>query len=80
MKVRISRPLFVLALILEGVVSLGTLEPDGTLAPQIPDGFLAPDGEITDPTIPLPAPEFPAPVDGTPNITCRPFHIKVSVT
>ena len=110
MKVRIARPFFVLALVLEGVAALvlegaaslvalspdGTLtlplptlalplpddalEPDGTVAPQIPDGFLAPDGEITDPTIPVPAPEFPALVNGTPNITCRPFHTKISFT
>ena len=80
MKVQISSLFFVLALVLEGVISIGTTEPDGTLAPQIPDGFLAPDGEITDPTIPSPAPEFPAPADGTPNIGGMPFYTELSLT
>ena len=80
MKVQISSHFFAFALILEGVISIGTTEPDGTPAPQIPDGFLAPDGEITDPTIPNPAPEFPAPADGTPNISSRPFHTEISFT
>ena len=74
MKVQISSHFFAFALVLEGVTSIGNTEPDGTPAPQIPDGVLTPDGEITDSTIPNPAPEFPAPVDGTPNITCRPFY------
>ena len=80
MKVQISSHLFAFVLILDGVISIGTLEPDGTVAPQIPDGFLAPDGEITDPSIPNPAPEFPAPADGTPNISSRPFYIDLSFT
>ena len=74
MKIQIASYLFAVALILEEVISTGNTEPDGTPAPQIPAGFLAPDGEITDPTIPNPAPEFPAPVDGTPNMSCRPSY------
>ena len=54
------------------VKSIGTTEPDGTPAPEVPDGFLTPNGEINDPTIPNPAPEFPAPPDGTPNISGKP--------
>lgn len=69
MKVEASNQLLVLALTLCGVNSIGTTEPDGTLDPAIPPSFLAPDGEITDPTILNPAPEFPAPLDGTPNIS-----------
>ena len=78
MKVQISSLFFAFALVLEGVISIGDTEPDGTIAPQIPDGFLAPDGEITDPTEPNPAPEFPAPADGAPNISGRPFYTKLS--
>lgn len=73
MKVEASYHLLVLALMLWEVESIGTLEPDGTLDPAIPPGFLAPDGEIADPTIPNPAPEFPAPPDGTPNISSESF-------
>ncbi len=77
MKIEASNHLLVLALILWGVKSIGTTEPDGTLDPQIPPGFLAADGEITDPTIPNPAPEFAAPADGTPNISGISFDIGV---
>lgn len=73
MKIVALRNLLVLALTIWGVKSIGTIEPDGTLDPTIPLGFLAADGEITDPTIPNPAPEFPAPPDGTPNISSRSF-------
>ena len=80
MKVHLISQFFALALILEKVTSIGDTEPDGTLAPQIPDGYLAPDGEITDPSIPNPAPEFPAPADGTPNISSRPFYTEFPFT
>ena len=75
MKVQISSLFFAFALVLEGVSSIGTTEPDGTIAPQIPDGFLAPDGEITDPTEPS-----PAPTDGKPNISGRPFCTELTIT
>ena len=72
MRVDHSRYLFVLALTpwAWGLQSDST-EPDGSPAPKIPDGFFAPNGEINDPTIPNPAPEFPAPPDGTPNISSK---------
>lgn len=70
MRVDNSRYLFVLALTPWGLQAAYT-EPDGSPAPQIPDGFFAADGEINDPTIPNPAPEFPAPNDGTPNISSK---------
>ena len=69
MKAESSKYLLTLLLALRGVKSIGTTEPDGTPDPEIPAGFLAPNGEITDPTIPNPAPEFPAPPDGTPDIS-----------
>ena len=65
---------------LKGAYSLGTTEPDGTLDPTIPAGFFAPNGEISDPTIPDPAPEFPAPLDGTPNIGSKLFRPKFCVS
>lgn len=69
MKVQAWNHFLVLAWTLWEVKSIGTTEPDGTLAPAVPPGLLAANGEITDPTIPNPAPEFPAPLDGTPNIS-----------
>ena len=78
MKVEASNYLMVLVLTLWGVKSIGTTEPDGVLDPAVPPGFLAPDGEITDPTIPDPAPEFPAPPNGTPNISSRPLQTGIS--
>ena len=71
MKAEASKYFLILALTLCGIDSISTLEPDGTVAPAIPPGLFAPDGEITDPTIPNPAPEFPAPSDGTPNVTSK---------
>lgn len=71
MSLKASNYLLVLALTLLGVKSIGTTEPDGTPDPTIPPGFFAADGEINDPTIPNPAPEFPAPPDGTPNISSK---------
>ena len=60
--------LFVPAITLWGVNSV---DPQGTasLNAAIPAGFLDANGEIHDPSIPNPSPEFPAPVDGTPNIS-----------
>ena len=60
-----------LAFTIWGVKSIGTIEPDGTLDPTIPSGLYTADGEINDPTIANPAPEFPAPPDGTPNISSK---------
>lgn len=71
MKIEASNHLLVLSLTLWGVKSIGTTEPDGTPDPSIPPGFFAPDGEIDDLTILHPAPEFPAPPNGTPNISSK---------
>lgn len=71
MKIESYNHLLVLALTLWGANSIGTTEPDGTPDPTIPPGFFAADGEINDPTIPSPAPEFLAPPDGTPNISSK---------
>ena len=71
MKMEASIHFLVLALTLWGVKSIGTTEPDGTPDPTIPPGLFAADGEIDDPTIPNPAPEFPAPSNGTPNISSK---------
>lgn len=80
MKVEGFTHILVLALTLRGVKSIGTTEPDGTLAPAIPSGFFAADGEITDPSIPDPAPEFPAPSDGTPNISSKSIGLRTRIS
>ena len=81
MKVNYSRYLFLLGLTpwAWGLPATSTL-PDGSPAPSIPAGEFAPDGEIYDPSIPNPVPEFPAPPDGTPNVSSKspslPFDIR----
>ena len=71
MKAESSKYLLEFLLAPRGVRSIGITEPDGTPDPEIPAGFLAPNGKTTDPTILNPAPEFPAPPDGTPDISGR---------